>query len=58
LAVTVFFINLTTSKPYIWMYVGLAMRGAVFAFDKATAAAPAATSSAPRLGVSVSLRRA
>lgn len=58
LAVTVFFGNLYTSKPYIWMYVGLAMRGAMFALDKATAAAPAAASSAPRLGVGVSLRRA
>lgn len=58
LAVSVFFGNLYVSKPYIWMYVGLAMRGAVFALDKATAAAPAAASSAPRLGVGVSLRRA
>jgi O-antigen ligase len=58
LAVTVFFCNLYTSKPYIWIYVGLAMRGAMFALDKAAAAAPAAAANAPRLGVGVSLRRA
>jgi O-antigen ligase len=59
LAVTVFFGNLYTSKPYIWMYVGLTMRGAILIFDKATTESPAATASAPsRLGVSVSLRRA
>ena len=58
LAVSVFFCNLYTAKPYIWMYVGLVMRGAVFALDKATAAAPAAAKNVPRLGVGVSLRRA
>jgi hypothetical protein len=35
LAVAVFFATLTTSMPYIWMYVGLIMRGAVFVLDKA-----------------------
>jgi len=59
LAMTVFFVNLFTSKPYIWMYVGLAMRGAIFALDKATAAAPATATPAPgRPGVGVLLRRA
>lgn len=58
LAVSVFFGNLYTSKPYIWMYTGLAMRGAMFVFDKVTAAEVAAAPAAPRLGVGVSLRRA
>jgi O-antigen ligase len=58
LAVSVFFGNLYTSKPYIWMYVGLTMRGAMFVFDKVTAAEVAAAPAAPRLGVAVSLRRA
>jgi O-antigen ligase len=35
LAVAVFFANLYTSTPYIWMYVGLTMRGAIFVLDKA-----------------------
>jgi O-antigen ligase len=58
LAISVFFGNLYTSKPYIWMYVGLTLRGAVFVFDKAAAASPAAAAPAARLGVGVSLRRA
>ena len=58
LAVSVFFGNLYTSKPYIWMYVGLTMRGAMFVLDKVTAAKEAQRAPAPRLGVSVSLRRA
>jgi O-antigen ligase len=58
LAVSVFFGNLYTSKPYIWMYVGLAMRGAMFAFDKVTAVDRVSAPVAPRLGVGVSLRRA
>jgi O-antigen ligase len=58
LAVSVFFCNLYTSKPYIWIYVGLTMRGAMFVLDKAAAAAPAAAANTPRLGVGVSLRRA
>ena len=58
LAVSVFFGNLYTSKPYIWMYVGLTMRGAMFVLDKVTAAEEAQRAPAPRLGVSVSLRRA
>lgn len=57
LAVSVFFGNLYTSKPYIFMYVGLTARGALFVLDKAAAARPAAAP-APRLGVGVSLRRA
>ncbi len=58
LAVSVFFGNLYTSKPYIWMYVGLTMRGAMFVFDKVTATERALAPPAPRLGVAVSLRRA
>jgi hypothetical protein len=58
LAVTVFFGNLYTSKPYIWMYVGLTMRGAMFVFDKVHATERAAAPPVPRLGVGVSLRRA
>ena len=57
LAVTIFFGNLYTSKPYIWMYVGLTMRGVVLILDKIEQAAPA-SKPAPRLGVGVSLRRA
>jgi O-antigen ligase len=58
LAVTVFFGNLYTSKPYIWMYVGLTMRGAMLVLDKVAEKAAAARAPAPRLGVGVSLRRA
>ena len=58
LAVAVFFGNLYISKPYIWMYVGLTMRGAMFVFDKVTAIERATATPAPRLGVGVSLRRA
>ena len=58
LAVSVFFGNLYTSKPYIWMYVGLTMRGAMFVFDKVAATERATEAPAPRLGVGVSLRRA
>ena len=58
LAVSVFFGNLYTSKPYIWMYVGLTMRGALFVLEKVAATAAAARPQAPRLGVGVSLRRA
>ena len=58
LSVAVFFGNLYTSKPYIWMYVGLTMRGAMFVFDKVAATERAAATPAPRLGVGVSLRRA
>ena len=58
LAVAVFFGNMYTSKPYTWMYVGLAMRGAMFALDKASAAETVPATAAPRLGVGVSLRRA
>ena len=58
LAVSVFFGNLYTSKPYIWMYTGLTMRGAMFVLDKVMAKEDAARAPAPRLGVGVSLRRA
>jgi O-antigen ligase len=58
LAVTVFFGNLYTSKPYIWMYVGLTMRGAVFVLDQMTTARAAVAAPNQRLGVGVSLRRA
>jgi O-antigen ligase len=58
LAIAMFFANLYTPKPYVWMYIGLTMRGAVFVFDKAAAASPAASAPAARLGVGVSLRRA
>lgn len=58
LAVSVFFGNLYTSKPYIWLYVGLTMRGAVLVLDKIAAKEEAARAPAPRLGVGVSLRRA
>jgi len=57
LAVTVFFGNLYTSKPYIWMYVGLTMRGAVLVLDKVAAREEAARAPMPKLGVGVSLRR-
>jgi len=57
LSIAVFFQNLYTPRPYLWMYVGLAMRGAMLVFDKATAAAPA-RAPAIRMGVGVSLRKA
>ena len=60
MSIAVMFANLYTPKPYLWMYIGLIMRGAVFVFDKADAAAHPAPAAAPpiRLGVGVSLRKA
>jgi O-Antigen ligase len=59
MSIAVIFSNLYTPKPYLWMYVGLIMRGAVFVFDKAEAVARPAPAAAPiRLGVGVSLRKA
>ena len=57
LAIAVFFQNLYTPRPYLWMYCGLVMRGAVLLFDKAAEAAPV-RAPAVRLGVGVSLRKA
>jgi O-antigen ligase len=57
MSIAVMFSNLYTPKPYLWMYIGLIMRGMVFVFDKAQAAVPA-TAPAIRLGVGVSLRKA
>jgi hypothetical protein len=57
LAIAVFFQNLYTPRPYLWMYAGLVMRGAVLLTDKVAAAAPA-RAPAIRLGVGVSLRKA
>jgi O-antigen ligase len=60
MSIAVMFANLYTPKPYLWMYIGLIMRGAVFVFDKADAAKNPAPAAAPaiRLGVGVSLRKA
>jgi O-antigen ligase len=52
LAVAVFFANLYTSTPYIWMYVGLTMRGAVFVIDKAAPGARATVPVTAPLGTS------
>ncbi len=57
LSIAVFFQNLYTPRPYLWMYCGLVMRGAVLLFDKAAEAAPVRTPPV-RLGVGVSLRKA
>jgi hypothetical protein len=57
LSIAVFFQNLYTPRPYLWMYCGLVMRGAVLLLDKAAEAVPARTP-AVRLGVGVSLRKA
>jgi O-antigen ligase len=57
LAIAVFFQNLYTPRPYLWMYCGLAMRGAMLVFDKAAATAPV-RAPAIRMGVGVSLRKA
>lgn len=57
LSIAVLFQNLFTPRPYLWMYCGLVMRGAVILFDKAAEAAPA-VKQAVRLGVGVSLRKA
>jgi O-antigen ligase len=57
LSVAVFFQNLYTPRPYLWMYTGLVMRGAVLLFDKAVVTAPA-RAPAIRMGVGVSLRKA
>jgi O-antigen ligase len=60
LSIAVIFSNLYTPKPYLWMYIGLIMRGAVFISDQADAARNPAPAAAPaiRLGVGVSLRKA
>jgi len=59
-SIAVMFVDLTTANPYLWMYVGLVMRGAVLVFDEAEAAHSPAPERAPRLhlGVGVSLRKA
>jgi O-antigen ligase len=57
LSIAVLFQNLFTPRPYLWMYCGLVMRGAVLLFDKAAEAVPAGNP-AVRLGVGVSLRKA
>jgi hypothetical protein len=57
LSIAVLFQNLFTPRPYLWMYCGLVMRGAVIVFDKAAEVAPVAKQ-AVRLGVGVSLRKA
>lgn len=58
MSVAVMFINLYTPKPYLWMYIGLVMRGTVFVLDKTQEARAAEVARSPRLGVGVSLRRA
>jgi O-antigen ligase len=60
MSVAVMFANLYTPKPYLWMYIGLVMRGATFVFEQSAAAhSPAPVQAAPvRLGVEVSLRKA
>ena len=60
LSITIFFGNLYTSKPYIWMYVGLTMRGALLISDGLAAAQVAsapARRAPPKLGVGAVLRR-
>ena len=52
LSVAVMFTNLYTSPPYIWMYVGLTMRGAIFVLDKAEQKAQVPAPVAPPLGAS------
>ena len=56
ISIAVFFTNLYTPRPYLWMYVGLIMRGAVLVYDKAAAAAPARV--APAIAVGTAWRRA
>jgi O-antigen ligase len=34
-AVSIFFCNIYVTRPYVWLYVGLSMRAAVFVFDDA-----------------------
>jgi O-antigen ligase len=60
MSIAVMFSNLYTPKPYLWMYIGLIMRGAVFVFDGAVATAQKTAPAVPpiRLGVGVSLRKA
>jgi O-antigen ligase len=58
MSVAVTFSNLYTPKPYLWMYIGLVMRGVVFILDKPKEATAAEVARAPQLGVRVSLRRA
>jgi O-antigen ligase len=59
MSVGVTFSNLYTPKPYLWMYIGLVMRGALLIHDAAEATQSPAPVSAPavRLGVGVSLRK-
>jgi O-antigen ligase len=57
LSIAVFFQNLYTPRPYLWMYCGLLMRAVVLLSEKVAEAAPA-RAPAIRLGVGVSLRKA
>jgi hypothetical protein len=50
IAIAVFFQNLYTPRPYLWMYIGLMMRGAVLVYDKAAAVAPARAAPAAPAG--------
>jgi O-antigen ligase len=53
LSIAVFFQNLYTPRPYLWMYAGLVMRGVVLLTDKAAAqTAPARAAPAVLLGAS------
>lgn len=52
LSVAVMFTNLYTSPPYIWMYVGLTMRGAIFVLDNAEQRAKVPARVVPPLGTS------
>jgi O-Antigen ligase len=57
LSIAIIFENMFTPRPYMWMYTGLILRGAVLIYDKAAAKAvvPAA---APAVAVGTAWRRA
>jgi O-antigen ligase len=58
LSIAIFFENMFTPRPYMWMYTGLIMRGAVLVYDKAAAKAAAVASVARAVPVATAWRGA
>lgn len=57
LSIAIIFENMFTPRPYMWMYAGLILRGAVLIYDKAAAKA-AVPARAPAVALGTAWRRA
>ena len=58
LSIAIIFENMFTPRPYMWIYTGLIMRGAVLVYDKAAASAAAVAPPALAVPVATAWRRA